>query len=114
MFAPLAILESCAHNLAVPDPDLEIGGGGGQGFRPLDNSGPGLQKNIFQPFRPQFALKIRGGRPSPGSTTAWFPINGKSFILRFECKIKDLQNVVFSFCLRLGYGGLNTKEVENS
>ena len=28
MFAPLVILESCAHNLAVPDPDLEMGGGG--------------------------------------------------------------------------------------
>ena len=27
MFAPLVILESCAHNLAVPDPDLEMGGG---------------------------------------------------------------------------------------
>ena len=35
---------------AVPDPDLEMGGGGG-----------GFQKNFFWPFRPQFGLKIRVG-----------------------------------------------------
>ena len=34
MFAPLVILESCAHNLAVPDPDLEMGGGGGSDSDP--------------------------------------------------------------------------------
>ena len=39
---------------AVPDPDLEMGGGGG------------FQKNFFWPFRPQFGLKIRvGGRAGP-------------------------------------------------
>ena len=38
----------------VPDPDLEIRGRGGRG---------GLQKIFFQPFWPQFGLKIRGRAP---------------------------------------------------
>ena len=61
----------------MPDPDLEIrGGGGGWTFRPLDKwGGGGVTKNNFWPVGPQlFGLKIRGrGRwdpgPSPGSTT---------------------------------------------
>ena len=45
----------------------------GRSSRPLDNGGRGggrwrFQKQLFQPFRPQFGLKIRG-RPSPGSAT---------------------------------------------
>ena len=44
--------------VAVPDPDLEIGGvGGGGSSRPLDKIG-GAPPN----FRRQFGLKIRGGR----------------------------------------------------
>ena len=39
----------------VPAPDLEIMGGGGCAA---------LQKNVFQPFGPQFGLKIRGD-PGP-------------------------------------------------
>ena len=50
-------------HLAVADPDPEIRGGGAV-----------LKKNFFRPFGPQFGLKIRGGRaspgPSPGSATA--------------------------------------------
>ena len=48
----------------MPDPDLEIRGGG---------EGGGLQKNVFRPLGPQFGLKIRGGGPdpSPVSATAW-------------------------------------------
>ena len=38
----------------VPDPDLEIKGGGGKG------RGADLRKNFFRPFGPQFGLKIRG------------------------------------------------------
>ena len=53
----------CSHS-AVVDPFLYIrrggGGGGGGGFS---------KKIFFQPFRPQFGLKIRGG-PSPRSATA--------------------------------------------
>ena len=40
--------------LAVPDPDLETRRGE-----------PGLQKNFFRSFGPQFGLKIRGAGP-PG------------------------------------------------
>ena len=47
----------------MPDPDLEIRGGG---------EGGGLQKNVFRPLGPQFGLKISGGPdPSPVSATAW-------------------------------------------
>ena len=42
----------------MPDPDLDIRGGGGTG----------LKNNFFRPFGPQFGLKIRGGA-SPGSDT---------------------------------------------
>ena len=48
----------------VPDPDLEIKGGGGKG------RGADLRKNFFRPFGPQFGLKIRGRGSSPGSATA--------------------------------------------
>ena len=45
----------------MPDPDLEIrGGGGGRSSRPLGKGGGALQK-FFRPFGPQFGLKIRGG-----------------------------------------------------
>ena len=44
--------------VAVPDPDLEIGGvGGGGSSRPLDKIGGAPPPN----FRRQFGLKIRGG-----------------------------------------------------
>ena len=44
--------------VAVPDPDLEIGGvGGGGSSRPLDKIGGAPPPN----FRPQFGLKISGG-----------------------------------------------------
>ena len=43
--------------VAVPDPDLEIGGvGGGGSSRPLDKIGAPPPN-----FRRQFGLKIRGG-----------------------------------------------------
>ena len=38
----------------MPDPDLEIKGGGGMGAD--------LRKNFFRPFEPQFGLKIRKGK----------------------------------------------------
>ena len=57
----------------VPDPDLEIRGGGEgtRSSRPLDKGGGGpiSPKNFFGP---QFALKTKGGGgacPSPGSAT---------------------------------------------
>ena len=49
----------------MPDPDLETRDGG-QLSRPLDNGEPGLQKNFFRPFGPQFGLKVRGGVGTPG------------------------------------------------
>ena len=51
---------------SVPDPDLEIRGGGGGGRCP---------KKIFRPFGPQYGIKIRGAGPpgpSPGSATGLF------------------------------------------
>ena len=48
----------------MADPDLHIRGGGGPGHpEPVirGGEGAGVQKNFFQPFRPQFGLKIRGG-----------------------------------------------------
>ena len=58
----------------MPDPDLEIrgGGAGGRGggsSRPLDKRGPGLQKKFFRSFGPQFDLQLSGGGPSPGPGT---------------------------------------------
>ena len=48
----------------MPDPNLEIRGGGGSS-RPLDKGRGAVSKKFFF----QFGLKIRGGT-SPGSTTA--------------------------------------------
>ena len=55
---------------SVADPDLQMGVGGwgegvgGQSSRPCDN-GAWSQKNFFEPFRPQFGLKIRGRGAAP-------------------------------------------------
>ena len=46
----------CFEN-TVPDPDLEVRGGGGAVS----------EKKFFQPFRPQFGLKIRREEGPPGS-----------------------------------------------
>ena len=44
------------------DTDIQITGGGHPEIREM----PGLNKNFFRPFGPQFGLKIRGeGRPGP-------------------------------------------------
>ena len=54
---------------AVPDPDLEIRGGGegGGSSRPLDKGEGGwFSKKIFRPFGPQFGLQIRAPPPPPG------------------------------------------------
>ena len=49
------------------DPDLQIRGGGGSHLDPEIRVGAQSPKNIFfQPFGPQFGLKIRGGRGPPG------------------------------------------------
>ena len=61
----------CLAN-SVVDSDRQITEGG-RSSRPWDNGGPGLP-TFFQPFGPQFGLKIRGGPgplgPSPRSATA--------------------------------------------
>ena len=44
----------------MPDPDLEIGGGG-------EGRGPVSKRNVFWPFGPQFGLKIRGGGGGGGT-----------------------------------------------
>lgn len=56
-------------------PDPEIKGGGRERS----------QKKMFQPFGPQFGLTIRGGGPSPGSTTA-----------KVTVKTEDVQKVKHS------------------
>ena len=64
-------VQSCTEkSCAVADPDLLIRGD--RSSRPWDKGGPGLKKNCFWPFGPQFDLKIRRPRPpgpSPGSAT---------------------------------------------
>ena len=47
---------------SVPHPDLEIRGGG-RSSRPFYKRGAWSPKNFFQPFGPQFALKITGALP---------------------------------------------------
>ena len=54
--------------LAVPDPGLEIRGGGGEGGRSV------------------FGLRIRGGT-SPGSTTALVPILVANFCFLFAAMV---------------------------
>ena len=62
----------------MAEPDRQIKGGGGGSSRSCDKGegAPGLPKNCFRPFGPQFGLKIRGGGeggspvPFPRSTTA--------------------------------------------
>ena len=59
----------------MPDPDLEIRGWGA--------GGPGLQKNFFGPFGPQFGLIIRRRSaprpppppPPPGSATEQYSLS---------------------------------------
>ena len=56
-----SILGDAGDSNSVPDPDLEIGGGGeGRSSRPLDKGGPVFQKNFFRAPGPQSRLKIRG------------------------------------------------------
>ena len=79
----------------MPDPDLEIKGGG-RLYRPLDKRGDGgwgggqSPKKFFQPFGPQFGLKIRGAPgppgPSPGSATAML-----SFYCRGVCMYRTVK-----------------------
>ena len=45
----------------MPNPDLEVRGGVGH-KDPNISGGGSPPKNFFQPFEPQFDLKIRGGR----------------------------------------------------
>ena len=71
----------------VPDPDLEIMGGGG------GVEGGGLQKKCIRPLRPQFGLKIRGeaGPPGPSPRSTSVQILIFIYIAQFThttCKIK--------------------------
>ena len=51
----------------MPDPDLEIRGGGGfRSSRPLDRGGSRSPKKIFSAFGSRFGLKIMGGPRPPG------------------------------------------------
>ena len=52
----------------MPDPHLEIRGGGGRGRGAGGWGETGLKNNFFRPFGPQFGLKIGAGG-SPGSDT---------------------------------------------
>ena len=57
---------------AVADPDLQIGGGGGASHPDFEiRGGSGLQKQIFRPFGPHFALSIRGGEGGPPGPLPW-------------------------------------------
>ena len=44
------------------------GGRGGGSYLDPETRGRGSLKKSFQPFWPQFGLKIRGGGPSPGNS----------------------------------------------
>ena len=48
---------------AVADPDPQITEGGGGHAYPEIRGEAGLKKNVFQPFGPQFGLKLRRGPP---------------------------------------------------
>ena len=52
----------------MPDPDLEIRGGGAV-IQTIRNGGIGLPKNIFRPLGPQFGLTIMGGQGPPGRSS---------------------------------------------
>ena len=77
----------------MPDPDLEMGGGGGHLVSSIKGRA-GLLKTIFRPFGPQFGPKIRGGPgppgPSPGSATGlyshrtWCARNRSKFLKKNE------------------------------
>ena len=75
----------------VPDPDLEIrgGGGGGTDGHPdpeIRVGGGGLQKNNFRTCGPPFGLKIRRGRTPPPEPLHWIrhcAITGR--YLGFRC-----------------------------
>ena len=59
----------CILSKSELDPDLGIRGGGGGGERGNGHPDPNIRaggqtpKKIFQPFGPQFSLKIRGDPP---------------------------------------------------
>ena len=56
----------------MADPHLQIKGGGG-GIPTLGKGGGGGVKKLFQPFGPQFGLKINGQRPGPPGPPCRFP-----------------------------------------
>ena len=69
----IAVSSDLQLNLSTPvaDPDVQIrgeGAGAGAGGHPdpeIRGGGGSLPKQFFRPFKPQFGLKIRGGR-APG------------------------------------------------
>ena len=64
---------------AVADPDLQIrGGGGGGGW---------FEKKYFQPFGPQFRLKIRGGGPSLDTPLPSSPGRRDLLITHARCNV---------------------------
>ena len=75
----------CTNHSAGSRPLDKGGRGEGESSRLLDKrgGGGGLQENIFQPFGPQFGLKIRsggGGRPNEGPFPG--PATGSTINLR--------------------------------
>lgn len=58
-------LVSLNHSVVDPDPEW------GLLFRPWDKGEPSFQKNFFQPFRPLFGLKHKGGRAGPPRPYPW-------------------------------------------
>ena len=65
----------------MADIDLQrMGGGGGGGSHP-DHPDPAIRgggavANFFQPFGPQFGLKITGGREAPRASPLDPPLKG--------------------------------------
>ena len=83
---------------AVPDPDLEIKGGGGSS-RPLDRGG--------WPFRSQFGLKLRvGGRAPPLNPPLLQILSKNVVVVEASSQMSGKKNLQFNIALVLDSKGI--------
>ena len=78
---------------SVPDPDLEMRGGGGPG------AGGGLPKTFFRPFGLHFGPKIREGVRAPGPSPESATGNPHPFFYK-HCNHSHSPNVLLYGILR--------------